>query len=50
MNISKKSEQKDVTFIDNDNIRGNMLNSSGLHLNEYGTTRLVNNFCYHVNR
>ena len=23
-----------------------MLNKSGLHLNEYGTTRLANNFCY----
>ena len=25
-----------------------MLNKSGLHLNEYGTTQLVNNFCYHM--
>ena len=24
----------------------NMLNNSGLHLNERGTTSLVNNFCF----
>ena len=33
-------------FIDNQNINLKMLNQSGLHLNEYGTRRLVNNFCY----
>ena len=28
----------------------NMLNSSGLHLNDNGTTRLVNNFCYALSK
>ena len=28
----------------------NMLNSSGLHLNDSGTTRLVNNICYALSK
>ena len=35
-----------LSFIDNQNINLKMLNQSGLYLNEYGTRRLVNNFCY----
>ena len=31
-------------FCDNTNINVDMLNNSGLHLNERGATRLVNNF------
>ena len=34
-----------VVFVDNSNITVSMLNHSGLHLNERGTTRLVNNLC-----
>ena len=37
-----------LDFIDNQNINLNILNQSGLHLNEYGTRRLVNNFCYNL--
>ena len=33
-------------YADNTNINVGMLNNSGLHLNERGTTRLVNNFCF----
>ena len=35
-----------LRFIDNENINLRMLNKSGLHLNENGTKRLVNNFCF----
>ena len=35
-----------LCFIDNENINLRMLNKSGLHLNENGTKRLVNNFCF----
>ena len=38
-----------LLFIDNKNINLNMLNRRGLHLNEYGTTRLANKFCYNMN-
>ena len=48
--LKRNCERNDLCFIDNDNVSRKMLNSSGLHLNEYGTTRLVNNFCYHVNK
>ena len=26
-----------------------MLNKNGIHLNDYGATRLANNFCFSVN-
>ena len=38
-----RGEKKIV--VDNLNINVSMLNDSGLHLNERGTTRLVNNLC-----
>ena len=38
-----------LSFIYNKNISLGMLNKSGIHLNEYGTTRLVNNFCCSMN-
>ena len=41
-----KCRTRQLLFINNNNINLNMLNKSGLHLNEYGTTRLANNFCY----
>ena len=34
-----------IVFIDNSNITASMLNRSRLHLNERGTTGLVNNLC-----
>ena len=34
---------KIFVFVDNSDIPVSMLNHSGLHLNERGTTRLVNN-------
>ena len=38
-----------MSFIDNKNISLGMLNKSGIHLNENGTMRLVNNYCYNMN-
>ena len=48
--LQKKCNDKNLSFIDNGNINPRMLNKSGLHLNEYGTTQLVNNFCYHMKK
>ena len=44
----KKMLVETLGFIDNQNINLKMLNQSGLHLNEYGTRRLVNSFCYNL--
>ena len=41
---------KNLNFVDNGNINARIINKSGLHLNEYGTTQLVNNFCYTMNK
>ena len=40
-----------LSFIDNKNIfvRLGLLNKSGIRLDEYGTTRLFNTFCYSLN-
>ena len=46
----KKCNDKNISFIHNRNINPCMLNKSGLHLNEYGTTQLANNFCYHMKK
>ena len=46
----KKCNDKNNSFIDNGNINPLTLNKSELHLNEYGTTQLVNNFCYHMKK
>ena len=43
----KKCNDKNISSIDNGNINPRMLNKSILHLNEYGTTQLANNF-YHT--
>ena len=47
--LKKKCERRQLLFIDNKNISLGMLNKSGTHLNETGTIRLVNNFCYDMN-
>ena len=47
--LKTKCEIRQLSFIDNKNISLGMLNKSGIHLNEYGTTRLVNNFCFSMN-
>ena len=46
--LERKCLVEKLGFIDNQNINLKMLNQSGLHLNEYGTSRLVNNFCYNL--
>ena len=46
--LERKCLVEKLGFIDNQNINLKMLNQSGLHLNEYGTRRLVNNFCYNL--
>ena len=46
--LERKCSVEKFGFIDNQNINLKMLNQSGLHLNEYGTRRLVNNFCYNL--
>ena len=38
-----------LSFIDNENVSLGMLNKSGIHLDENGSTRLLNNFCYSMN-
>ena len=45
-NLQKLCNNNNLFYIDNENINLGMLNKSGLHLNEYGTTQLVNNFCF----
>ena len=47
--LKNKCGIRQISFIDNKNISLGMLNKSGIHLNETGTTRLVNNFCYSMN-
>ena len=44
--LKRKCDEEKICFIDNTNINVGVLNNSGLHLNERGTTRLVNNFCF----
>ena len=48
--LERKCLLEKLGFFDNQNINLKMLNQSGLHLNEYGTKRLVNNFCYNLIR
>ena len=43
-----KCDKEKICFVDNTNINVAMLNNSGLHLNERGTTRLVNSLCFSV--
>ena len=44
--LERKCLVEKLSFIDNQNMNVKMLNQSRLHLNEYGTWRLVYNFCY----
>ena len=43
--LKNKCGIRQLLFIDNKGISLGMLNKSGINLNEYGTTRLVNKFC-----
>ena len=43
--LKRRCDEEKTYFVDNTNINVGMLNNSGLHLNERGTARLVNNFC-----
>ena len=47
--LRNKCRTRQLSFIDNKNIILGMFNKSEIHFNEYGTTRLVNNFCYSMN-
>ena len=47
--LKNKCGIRQLSFIDNKNISLGMLNKSEIHLNEYGTTRLINNFCFSMN-
>ena len=47
--LKNKCGIRQLSFIDNKNISLGMLNKRGIHLNEYGTMRLVNNFCFIMN-
>ena len=47
--LKKKCGIRQLPFVDNKNISLVMWNKSGIHWNEYGTTRLVNNFCFSMN-
>ena len=42
--LKRKCDEEKICFVNNTNIDVSMSNNSGLHLNERGTTRLVNNF------
>ena len=39
--LKRRCDEEKICFVDNTNINVGMLNNSGLHLNERGTTRLV---------
>ena len=47
--LKNKCGIRQLSFIDTKNISLGMLNKSGINLNEYGTTRLINNFCFSMN-
>ena len=47
--LKNKCRIRQLSFIDNKNIILGILNESGIHLNEYGTSRHVNNFCFRMN-
>ena len=44
--VQRKCGTINFLFTNNSNIYSKMLRSSELHLNNRGTTRLANNFCY----
>ena len=47
--LKNKCGNRQLAFTDNKNISLGMLSKSEIHLNEYGTTRLVNKFCFSIN-
>ena len=47
--LKNKCGISQLSFIYNKNISLGMLKKSGIHLNEYGIMRLVNNFCFSMN-
>ena len=47
--LENKIGIRQLPFIDNKNISLGMLNKSGVHLNEYGITRLFNKLCFSMN-
>ena len=47
--LKNKCGIRQLPFIDNKNISLGMMKKSGIYLNEYGSTRLVNNFCFSIN-
>ena len=47
--LTNKCGIRQLPFIDNKNISLGMMKKSGIYLNEYGSTRLVNNFCFSIN-
>ena len=47
--LKNKCGIRQLSFIDNKNISLGMLDKSGIHLNESGTTCLINNFCFSMN-
>ena len=46
--LKGKCDKGKICFIDSTKINVGMLNNNGLHLNEPGTTRVVNNFCFNL--
>ena len=46
--LERKCLVEKLGFTEDQNINLKMLNQGGLHLNEYGTRRLVNNFSYNL--
>ena len=46
--LERKNLVEKISFGNNRNINLKMLDQSKLSLNEYGTKRLVNNFCYNL--
>ena len=44
--LKHRCDKEKICFVDNTNINVDILNNSGLHLKERGTTRFVNNFCF----
>ena len=44
--LKRRCGEEKIRFVDNTNIDVGMLNNSGLNLNERGTTRYENNFCF----
>ena len=48
--LKRKCDEEKICFVGNTNINVGMLNNSGLHLSECGTTCHVNNFCFSLTK